>query len=410
MPSTTWRWPLAVAFGFLIVQVLLAPASTVFPDSAQYARIALQYRGDDYPTAVYASAVLYCGDQAKQAMLYNGASTLPDPSVNGDQIDRQCLTDNGASIKFTGQPRYQAIFNSRIGYPLAIAALTPVVGVRIALWVVPVIATVLAGLLVWWTLALLGVRASIAAAGQAALYLLPIGTWGVQALTEGPVLLGVVAAMTGAVLLAVGRLRAGVVLLLAGLAITGLVKYSTALPLATALGAAGAVGVLVSRHRRGVAVLSGIGILATMAIASVSSLLGMPTVMESIQDTFTNHFTQPDVSDGWRRLASLNLRYWAHWPVMVPSNILLAAACVLGAWALWRWHRAAALIVLATAALGIALTAVHPEITQGDRLYSLLWLAPVIGIPVAVQRAVSSRCTPSQSVPSPGVRQPLPAR
>lgn len=405
-----WWWPTAVAVGFLMVQVLLAPSSMLYPDSAQYARIALRYLGEDYATAVHDSAVLYCGDMAKQTTLANAAMMVPSSNVDGDRINQQCVADNSASEQFTGQPRYRAIFESRPGFPLALAALSPVVGMRIALWVVPVMATLLAGLLVWWTLAVLGVRPPMAAAGQAALYLLPIGTWGVQALTEGPVLLGVTAAMAGAVAMVMGRLRSGVPLLLAGLAVTTAVKYSTALPLACGLAAAAGLAQLVSSYRRlTLGLLSGIGILATVAIATTAGLLGMPSVMESVQDAFTNHFTQPDVSDGWSRLASANLRYWEHWPAMLSSNILLAAATVLAAWALWRRYRPVALIVLACAALGVVLTAVHPDLTQGDRLYSLLWLAPIIGIPVAAQR-VSSRSTPSRSASPSGVDQPLPAR
>jgi hypothetical protein len=121
-------------------------------------------------------------------------------------------------------------------------------------------------------------------------------------------------------------------------------------------------------------------------IMVVSSLVGLPPMMESVQDTFTNHFVRPDVTNGWQLLLNANVRYWAHWPILLSTNIALLSATVLGGWALWRRHRAAALIVLATAALGIALTIVHPDLTQGDRLYTLLWLAPIIGVPVAAQR------------------------
>jgi hypothetical protein len=394
-----WRWPLGVALGFLVLQVLLAPSSVMFPDSAQYARISLQYQGDDYATALAEASSLYCADLAKQLTVSNTALMVPDPSVNDGRIEQQCVAGNAASGQFAGQPRYRAIFDSRPGYPLAVAALTPVLGIRSALWIVPVLATLLAGLAVWWTLAVLGVAPGVAAVGQAALYLLPIGTWGVQPLTEGPVLLGVTVAMAGAVGLALGRWRPGLALLLTGLAVTVAVKYSTALPLACALGAAGAAGQLVGGRRRALAVLSGIGILATMAIAAVSSWLGMPSVMESVQDAFTNHFVNPDVPDGWHRLLSANVRYWEHWPVQLSSNVLLAAATVLAAWALWHRHRPTALIVLAAAALGIALTVVHPDATQGDRLYSLLWLAPVIGLPVAVSRATARAWTGGTKAP-----------
>jgi hypothetical protein len=42
--------------------------------------------------------------------------------------------------------------------------------------------------------------------------------------------------------------------------------------------------------------------------------------------------------------------------------------------------------VLACAALGFVLAAAHPDITAGDRLYMLSWLAVAIGIPTGIDR------------------------
>jgi hypothetical protein len=265
------------------------------------------------------------------------------------------------------------------------------------LWAVPVASVLFAGLGVWWLLRTIRVASPTAAAGQALLYLLPVGTWGTQALTDGPVLAGVVAAMLGGVLLVAGRLRSGTLMLVLGLAWTASVKYSTALPLAGALViAALAAWWLGTPDRRGLALLGGISAAATAGILAVSHRLGLPGTTDSLQDTFTDHYAHPDVPDVWARLLDANIGYWTRWPILVPSNLLLAAGVLLGGWALWRWQRAAALVVLATAAVGVALTIAHPEVNALDRLYVLTWLAPVVGLPVAVQRLTPANAGPQE--------------
>jgi hypothetical protein len=107
---------------------------------------------------------------------------------------------------------------------------------------------------------------------------------------------------------------------------------------------------------------------------------------ESLQDSFTDHFYQPDVPDPWSRLLEVNSRYWPHWLTFTPMNVTLLAGCVVGGWAMWRRDRFVAVLVLACGALAFALTAAHPEVSQGDRLYVLAWLGPVVGLPMAVQR------------------------
>ncbi|TDP94958.1 hypothetical protein [Labedaea rhizosphaerae] len=103
----------------------------------------------------------------------------------------------------------------------------------------------------------------------------------------------------------------------------------------------------------------------------------------------TGHFTRPDVPDVWSTLAGANVRYWSHWPRLVWSNPLLVAGFLAGGWALWCWFRTAAYVVLAVGLVGAILAAAHPDVNAGDRVYALLWLPVVLGLPVAVWRAAS---------------------
>lgn len=381
-----WVWPAAVAVGWLLVQVSLAPSATLYPDSARYAQLTYQYLGADERTAHLQAAQLWCADRAEATARWNGAQLAPHPA-GAAGVEQDCLRANADHFVPNGLPRYQAIFDSRPGYPLAAAVVAKVSSVRFALWAVPVGCVLLAGLGVYWTLRVLEVPPPLAAAGQAMTYLLPVGTWGTQALTEGPMLAGIVAAMTGGVLLTVGRLRAGVPMLAAGLGWTALVKYSTALPLAAALAvAAAAAWWFTSAHRRGLVALGAIGALGAVAVAAVQRWLSLPGFYETAQDKFTDHFVQPDVPDVMTRMIDTNLRYWERWPTLVGSNLLLLAGVLVGGWALWRRHRAAALVVLATASLGVALVVAHPEVNTLDRLYCLAWLAVTAGLPVAAWR------------------------
>ncbi|MFC0541714.1 hypothetical protein [Kutzneria chonburiensis] len=379
---------------FLFVQILVAPSSTLFPDSNQYSIIAYRFLGDSEQTAVEKTVGQWCADQARHQAQANDARMVPDRAFDPARSRRSCVADNTDNVEFTGQPRYHQIFTPRIGYPLAVAALVPLAGMRIALWAVPVGCTLLAGILLWYLLIAVGLRSSVAAVGQALLYVLPTGTWGVLSLSEGPALLGVVAAMLGSVLLSTGRRRSGIATLIAGLVVAGLVKYSTALPFAGVLVVVALVGLWRrAGDRRGLLFLGVTGAAVTGAVVLVSSLLRLPGMAESLQDSFTDHFHQPDVPDPFARLLEVNGRYWLQWLTFTPMNVTLLAGSVVGGWAMWRRDRFVALLVLACGALGFALTAAHPEVTQGDRLYVLAWLIPVVGLPIAVQRLVDSART-----------------
>jgi hypothetical protein len=197
--------------------------------------LAFQYQGSDERTAHLQAETIWCVDQARAAVRTNTTHVLADPTIIYPSAYQDCMAANADHFTPTAAPRYQQIFTTRPGYPLAVAALGALTGIRFALWAVPVGSVLLAGLGIWRLLRLLDVGPRLAAAGQALTYLLPTGTWGVHALTEGPVLVGVVTALLGSTLLVLDRLGSGSATLTLGLAETSVVKYSTGLPLAILL-------------------------------------------------------------------------------------------------------------------------------------------------------------------------------
>lgn len=375
-----------VAVGYLAVQVVLGPSAVVYPDTARYGSMALEFRGVPQVEADAVGSAMLCADRGEQAARTQAEQTLPigtpvDPAV----VEAQCVAAAGGHLEPTDNPRYTAIFDTRPGYPLAVAAVTPLLGVKGALWAVPVTATLLAGLLVWLLLRELGATPQAAAAGQLLLYVLPVGWWGSQMLTEGPILAGVAAAVLGAVWLTHGRRGAGASMLVGGLAVVATVKYSTALP----LGAALAVVAVAGWRLRGVDKV-GAGLVAATGAASTAMLLwlsrtmGWPSIGDTEQDLFAVHFTRPDVPDVTARLVVADEAYWSHWLLITPTNVALLAGLVVCGGVLARRSPMAALIVGAAAAVSLVLTAAHPDVFEGDRLYALAWLVVVVGVPLCV--------------------------
>ncbi len=400
-PSTTsrgWRWPALAALAYLTVQVILGPAAVVYPDTARYGAMALEFQGVPEAEAAATGSAMLCADRGEQAARAAAAQTLPigtpaDPAA----IEAQCVAAAGGHLEPTDNPRYVAIFDTRPGYPLAVAAVEPLLGLKAALWAVPVAATLCAGLMVWLLLRELGANPRAAAAGQLLLYVLPIGWWGSQMLTEGPILAGVTAAVLGAVWLTRGRRTAGATTLTAGLAVVAVVKYSTALPLAAALAVVAVAGLwLRGIDRVGAVLAMAIGGTTTAVLLWLSQARGWPGIGDTAQDLFAVHFTRPDVPDVMHRLVAADEAYWPHWLLISPTNVALLAGVVVCGGVLARRSPMAALIVGAAAAAGVVLCAAHPDVFEGDRLYSLAWLVIVVGAPLcaAPQRKESPHPQP----------------
>lgn len=395
-PHGWWYWPALVALLYLLVQAALAPAAIVYPDTARYGAMALEFQGVPRVEAEATGSAMLCADRGEQAARAAAAQTLPigtppDPAA----VEAQCVAAHQGYLEPTDNPRYTAIFDTRPGYPLAVAAVEPLLGLKAALWAVPVGATLLAGLMVWLLLRELGATPAAAAGGQLLLYVLPIGWWGSQMLTEGPILAGVTAAVLGAVWLTRGRRTLGATTLILGLAVVAAVKYSTALPLAAALAVVAVAGLwLRGVDRVGAVLAMTIGGTSTAVLLWLSQARGWPGIGDTAQDLFAVHFTRPDVPDVVSRLVAADEAYWPHWLLISPLNVALLAGLVVAGWVLVRRSPMAALIVGAAAAVGVVLTAAHPDPFEVDRLYSLLWLLPVVGLPLAGHLNREKRPTP----------------
>lgn len=375
MPSlglrNRWVWPLVVAMIFVIVEVYLAPTTSLDVDSGWYAQLAYQYLGDSPQQGHHLALQLWCADQPITDCMGKFVTHFP-PS---------------------GSPTYFAIFATRPGYPATVAGLSLLIGnLRLAMWVIPMVSTLLAGLGIYWLLRLLGLAPALAAAGQVLLYVLPTGTWGVHALTEATITACAIATILGGVLLARSRFIVGSVLLVVGLAIMSWFKYSTAMPLAgLVLLAAIALWWRSGADRRGLAILGGVSAVTVAFLLYLSSAMHLPGFNETAQDLFTNHFNKPDVTDVPQRMISANADYWAHFLNVDSNNALMVFGLVVGLVSLFRHHRVTAMLVLAVSLTGFALAAAHPDPTAGNRLYLLVWLGVIIGIPVFAHRVGQNR-------------------
>jgi hypothetical protein len=190
--------------------------------------------------------------------------------------------------------------------------------------------------------------------------------------------------LLGACRLLRGRLGRGTALLAGSLALLALAKYSSASLLAAALSVVGLL-LLIRRRDRGTLLFTGVSAACALAVSLASRVLALPGIRDSLQDTFTNHFDQPLVSDPWQRLVHLNLAYWPNWLGQQASAPMFLACCVLGAWTLYQ-HRELALLCLAVAGVGIGCAVIHPVTSQGDRLWLLAWLPAVIGTALCLDR------------------------
>lgn len=356
---------------FLIVEIYLAPTSSLDVDSAWYAQLAYQYLGNSPQQAHHLAEVLWCAD---------------DP-IKG------CMAKFAQNFPPTGSPRYAAIFATRPGYPAAVAALSLVTGnLRMTMWAIPMVCTLLGGLGIYWLLRQLGLVPALAAAGQVLFYVLPTGTWGVHALTEGPITACAIATILGGVLLARRRFALGTILLILGFGIMCVIKYSTALPLAALFVIAAIVLWWRSdADHRGLAILGGVSAVTVAVVLLVSNAMHLPGFTDTAQDIFTDHFDKPDVPNVAGHMISANGDYWAHFLNIDSNNAMLLFGLVVGLVSLFRHDRVAAMIVLTTTLTGFALAAAHPDPTAGNRLYLLAWLAVIVGIPVFAHRVAGSK-------------------
>ncbi|MFI6821709.1 hypothetical protein ACIBJE_12260 [Micromonospora sp. NPDC050187] len=390
-----WLVPVLVALAFLGLWMVFKPAVNPVNDSYRYAQASLILLGDSPAEAQRKALTAFCGEQAR----WNARRAAVDPMTMNDppriaEATRECVGKYPDGLT-PNTPRYEAIFADRKGYAALVAPLVALFGVNLGLATTSVLFTALGGLITVRLLRELGVPPGLAIAGQVLYYGSPIGWWGSYPLTEGAVLAFTMATLLGANWLLRRRLVAGAALLTAALAAGIAIRFSTFLLIAASLAAAGLLALVTVRSVRhaGTWALVGIGALAAAGIMVMAKVLRLSGANETLQDTFTDHFTRPDVPDPWHRLIDLNLAFWPRWFQTELRTPWLLLGLALGAWALFRRDRAMAWVTLGVAATGLATQAAHPVSSQGDRLYVALWLVPVIGLPVLLARMTAAPTT-----------------
>lgn len=332
------------------------------------------------PAQAQADALqFYCSDLTRTA---DGT----DPAAQKAKITSTCIsywTKQGGLVPNT--PRFNLIFNSRPGYPLMALPFVAALGLNRGLSVLSLLLTLLAG----WGIVILirvaggGTRAALA--GMIACFTLPTWYWLGQFLTESPTLVMTIGALIGAVLLLRGAVRPGLIVSAVFYTLGFIVRYSNFSMLALSMLIT--VGVLAAttpywRNRRA-ALLAGFSAVAFAVTMALPVAFSWPGFSDSVEDTFTDHYTQPVPPDMYGKLLSLNYHYWIDTTRGFASAPLVPGLVVLGAFLLWRYRRALGAVVGAAALTGLGTAAAHPLVSQLDRLYFLVYLLAVCGLPIA---------------------------
>ncbi|MEU8466924.1 hypothetical protein AB0F30_03160 [Streptomyces sp. NPDC029006] len=380
--------PLLAAVVFLVLHVFAYPATRFSNDSYRYAREAYRFLGDSPRQARQKAVAAYCADTAR---LVHRNRLLDQRKFRGPGREAAYRHTCGTKYRDGLTPtsaKYERIFRTRPGYPLMAAPFVALLGAKAGLTAVALAFTTAAGWLVYLLLRALRSPPPAAVLGQVLYYVTPLARWGGRPLSEGPVIAMMTALLLAAVWLLRGRVTRGAVLFAGAFALGSAVKYSSFLIVGPFLAAAACtVLVLVRRARhRGTWVLAGLSTAGTVALLFVSRAFGLPGMTDSLQDMFTLHWTYPEVAGPWRSLLRLNVSYWWQWLQQEALAPLLLTLVAAGAWGLWKRSVPVALCVLATGLTGFATMAAHPLAVEQDRLYVQVWLIPVIGLPLALER------------------------
>lgn len=128
------------------------------------------------------------------------------------------------------------------------------------------------------------------------------------------------------------------------------------------------------------------GVAVTLLSARV---LGYPSESESLQDLLTAHFSRRDRAHPWPEFLDLEVNFWVEWLRRALWQPFLLAALVAAAWGALRQRPAFGVFLVAAALTGVLNQAGHPDINiYGDRLIVLVWVLPVLGLPLLLESVV----------------------
>lgn len=386
--------PALLAAAFVLLHVFGYPATRFSNDSYRYARAAYEFLGDSPREATRKAVAAYCADTARLVHRNRMLDQLEFRTPYSEaQYAAACGRKYADGLDPT-DPRYERIFHTRPGYPLLAAPFVALLGAKAGLTLVALACVALAGYLVRLLLGALRAPPLLAVLGQVLFYVTPLASWGGRPLTEGPTLALLTALLLASVWLLQGRVLPGALLFTGAFACGLAVKYAAFVMVAPFLAVAGCAALLLVRGVRdnhGIWWLTGLSAGGTLTALLLSRALALPGVTDSLQDTFTLHWTRPGIADPWPALVRLNHHYWWQWLQKEALAPLLLFLLAVGAWGVWRRSVPVALCVLAVGLTGFATAVAHPLAVEQDRLYVTVWLIPVIGLPLAVTRVSAVR-------------------
>ncbi|MFJ2162488.1 hypothetical protein [Streptomyces sp. NPDC087856] len=424
MRPRTWVLVLAAVFAVLQLANVTGRAT---PDTKNYLSYALSLRGESTREAAAVAIDYSCAsrgatarrDQSVNPLAFHGkdpaarvAKKCRDAEWRGVDARLRAGQTGGFIAPFSSE-RFMRIFEVRPGYPVFLVPFVTLLGPVWGMWSASVVLTVLGGVLVFLILRTLSVSVPLALTGQALYYVLPCGTTSMRPMTEGLMTALTLTAVWGCALVLKGRrTRAGLALVGGSLVLLFAVKHSQALFLGLCLAGAGAL-VAVGRWRRGRApgrallAVAGFGATAALGTLVLASALHYPTQTDSLQDLLTDHYAYPDRTRLWPEFLHLEANFWLEWTRQQLWQPMLAAALCAGVWGASR--RPAFGVFLAAAAFtGILTQAAHPDISVwGGRLIVLVWLLPVVGVPLLLESVVRGKAVAAAPVPTPLPEQGL---
>lgn len=413
-------WVLLLAALFAVLQLANVTGRDT-PDSKNYLSYALNLTGASKQEAAAVTIDHYCAGRAALAHRRQNVDVVrfhaPDPAPRVRQecreqqwrrVEAQSADGRtgGHTVPFMPE-RFMRIFEVRPGYPVVLVPFVGLLGATWGLWAAGVVITCAGGVLAYLVLRRLSVPVPLALTGQALFLVLPCGTTAMRPMTEGLQLTLTLAALWGCarVLDGPGR-RSGLALVCGALGALFTVKHSQALFLGVGLAVAGAVVAVRRRWRgrppgRGVAALAAAGCAGALGTVLLARLLHYPSVSESVQDLLTGHFARPDRERPWAEFFQLQGNFWMEWARRQLWEPLFAAALVAGAAGALR-RPAFGAFLIAAAGTGFLNQAGHPDINiWGERLITLAWLLPVLGVPLLLEPVVRRAVVPVQATSGP---------
>jgi hypothetical protein len=346
-----------------------------------------------------------------QALEFAGVPTAQAQQQAGDvvcsEIHRLHLRDASSDDCTRYQPnppqRYLEIFTSRPGWPLLIS---PFVGL-LGAWPGALVATFLLALLAAALVhaALRQVTGPVAAAsGAVSFSLLGTGSWAAWLLPEGAVFALTALALLGATVWLLRGRRAALPVVAAALIVLYACKPANGAAVSAGLLAGGLLLVVVPGGRLRAGLLAAVGAAGLAGWTLVSRLAGLPSLQDTLQDLATRHYTRPLVVDPYARLGNMNEQLWTsqldRWLGIPQPLPLIVAACLLAVLTLRRAGVLWALVALSA----VGIVALHPLVSQYDRLLAPAWLGVCAAVAGAV--AVLGRALARTPVLSTRVRPP----